>query len=231
MTNCEYFLHFLPKKKVPQQKALLPLLEWEDLEASGDHYRWEEEWRLSLDLKKLRAEMIESLSCEFIRQSRMQFLEGYLTWLNMCLQTLENIEVAPRYLFWHYAPQNASCDRQGAFQNCADLKKTYKRAYIEYGELRGDLKLPKKETSPQVIEECRAVPLEDLVGVPVVALGGRQKCLCPFHSEKTPSFVIYPDNSAFCFGCGAHLNNAIDYVIKKDGKSFLEAVEYLKGFC
>ncbi len=30
------------------------------------------------------------------------------------------------------------------------------------------------------------------------------RMLCPFHKEDTPSAVIYPDNFAHCFGCGAH---------------------------
>ena len=34
--------------------------------------------------------------------------------------------------------------------------------------------------------------------------GRTSKCLCPFHSEKTPSYVVYPDTESFyCFGCGA----------------------------
>ena len=37
--------------------------------------------------------------------------------------------------------------------------------------------------------------------------GNKYKALCPFHTEKTPSFYITPDMNAFhCFGCGAHGN-------------------------
>jgi DNA primase len=33
--------------------------------------------------------------------------------------------------------------------------------------------------------------------------GKNLKGLCPFHNEKTPSFVVYPENGSFyCFGCG-----------------------------
>lgn len=34
-------------------------------------------------------------------------------------------------------------------------------------------------------------------------LGKRYIGLCPFHEEKTPSFVLYPDKEEYhCFGCG-----------------------------
>ena len=49
--------------------------------------------------------------------------------------------------------------------------------------------------------------------------------LCPFHSEKTPSFNVN-DNDGFyhCFGCGAH-GDAISFIRNFEGKSFVEALE------
>ena len=40
--------------------------------------------------------------------------------------------------------------------------------------------------------------------VPLKRAGTSYKGNCPFHSEKTPSFVVHPDKGFFhCFGCGA----------------------------
>lgn len=51
--------------------------------------------------------------------------------------------------------------------------------------------------------------------------------LCPFHSEKTPSFNVLPDKRIFhCFGCGAG-GNAIRFVMKTEGVPFPEAVRIL----
>ncbi len=51
--------------------------------------------------------------------------------------------------------------------------------------------------------------------------------LCPFHSEKTPSFVVYPENSSFyCFGCGAG-GDAITFVRKINNLDYIEAVKLL----
>lgn len=51
--------------------------------------------------------------------------------------------------------------------------------------------------------------------------------LCPFHNEKTPSFVVYPDTQSFyCFGCGA-AGDVINFVRKYQNLGYVEAVKQL----
>jgi DNA primase len=57
--------------------------------------------------------------------------------------------------------------------------------------------------------------------------GGSYKACCPFHHEKTPSFVIQKgENHYHCFGCGAH-GDAIAFMMMHLKMSFTEAVEVL----
>lgn len=51
--------------------------------------------------------------------------------------------------------------------------------------------------------------------------------LCPFHTEKTPSFTVSPIKQFYhCFGCGRH-GSAITFLMEHSGLSFVEAVEEL----
>ena len=51
--------------------------------------------------------------------------------------------------------------------------------------------------------------------------------LCPFHSEKTPSFSVSPDKQIYhCFGCGKG-GGVINFIMEIEGLSFPEAVEFL----
>ena len=51
--------------------------------------------------------------------------------------------------------------------------------------------------------------------------------LCPFHSEKTPSFTVSPDNGLFhCFGCGAG-GDVITFIRKMENLDYPEAVQLL----
>jgi DNA primase len=75
----------------------------------------------------------------------------------------------------------------------------------------------------------QAVDIVQLVGQ-TVALKKRGRSfigLCPFHTEKTPSFHVHPDRGYFhCFGCKAS-GNAIDFVMKRDRLEFVEAMRQL----
>ena len=83
---------------------------------------------------------------------------------------------------------------------------------------------------PEFIEDLRQrVPLSEIIGrrVKLIRKGRRFSGLCPFHSEKTPSFSVVDDDGFYhCFGCGAH-GDAISFLREMDGLDFMEAVERL----
>ena len=83
-----------------------------------------------------------------------------------------------------------------------------------------------KETVDEVLMRN---DIEGLIGsyVSLKRAGSNLKGLCPFHSEKSPSFTVYPaDNSFYCFGCGVG-GNAITFVRQMEHLDYPDAVEYL----
>lgn len=57
--------------------------------------------------------------------------------------------------------------------------------------------------------------------------GSTYKGLCPFHNEKTPSFLVNPGKQIYkCFGCGMG-GNVYTFLMNYNNMSFPEAVEYL----
>ncbi|MEE8179661.1 MAG: DNA primase [bacterium] len=63
--------------------------------------------------------------------------------------------------------------------------------------------------------------------LPLKKIGSNFKALCPFHQEKTPSFIVSPQKEIFhCFGCGEG-GNVFNFLMKNEKISFIEAVERL----
>jgi len=55
----------------------------------------------------------------------------------------------------------------------------------------------------------------------------RGKALCPFHAERTPSFMVNQKKQTFhCYGCGAH-GDIISFIMKLKWFSFKDALSYL----
>ena len=63
--------------------------------------------------------------------------------------------------------------------------------------------------------------------LPLKKAGSNFRALCPFHQEKTPSFMVSPQKEIFhCFGCGEG-GNVFNFLMKHEKISFIEAVERL----
>ena len=80
------------------------------------------------------------------------------------------------------------------------------------------------------LEQLRnACPLEEIARtyVDLKRRGRTYVCNCPFHSEKTPSFTVFPDTQSFyCFGCGAG-GDVITFIQQIENLDFMDAVKLL----
>jgi DNA primase len=77
------------------------------------------------------------------------------------------------------------------------------------------------------------VDLVEVIGryVPLKRTGANFSGLCPFHSEKSPSFTVSPSKQFFhCFGCGKN-GNAIGFLMEHTGSGFVETVQDLAQQC
>ncbi len=78
-------------------------------------------------------------------------------------------------------------------------------------------------------EVVRRNDIEEVIGqyVQLRRRGRTLSGLCPFHNEKTPSFVVYPDTQSFyCFGCGA-AGDVISFVRKYNNLGYVESIKQL----
>ena len=90
------------------------------------------------------------------------------------------------------------------------------------------VRVPGITTSSGITAEIKSkLPAIDVVGetVALKRAGTVYKGLCPFHAEKTPSFIVTPERETWhCFGCGEH-GDIFTFVMRRDGLDFREALE------
>ncbi len=84
--------------------------------------------------------------------------------------------------------------------------------------------------SKEMVEEIRSRnDITELIGsyVNLKRAGSNFSGLCPYHSEKSPSFTVFPATQSFyCFGCGAG-GDAITFVMKSENLDYPGALEFL----
>ena len=80
------------------------------------------------------------------------------------------------------------------------------------------------------IEEIRRkIDIVDLISnyLTMKKSGANYKAPCPFHQEKSPSFMVSPEKQIFkCFGCGKG-GSIFDFIMEMEGMNFPESLEYL----
>ncbi len=83
-----------------------------------------------------------------------------------------------------------------------------------------------QETVNRILDAAQIV---DVVGdfVTLKKRGANHMACCPFHNEKTPSFVVSPSKGIYkCFGCGKS-GTAVGFVMEHENLSYNEALRYL----
>lgn len=89
--------------------------------------------------------------------------------------------------------------------------------------------MPNLYSEDTIQEVCEKNDIVDVISryVTLKRAGSNHKGLCPFHGEKTPSFVVSSSKQLFhCFGCGEG-GNVISFIMKQENLSFIEALQFL----
>ncbi|MBP8128524.1 MAG: DNA primase [Candidatus Hydrogenedentes bacterium] len=88
---------------------------------------------------------------------------------------------------------------------------------------------PQRYNRDHISEVLAAIDIVDVIGayLELKPAGSRFRALCPFHTEKTPSFIVSRDRQMYhCFGCGKG-GDAIAFIVEYEGLSFAEALHKL----
>ena len=106
-----------------------------------------------------------------------------------------------------------------------EIERQLKAAVWQLNKLNG--KVIEGQITDADITQAKSRPISDLFAGKLTRSGQRLTGKCPFHDEKTGSFVIYTNqNSWWCFGCSEG-GSVVDFVMKQQNLKFIDAINYL----
>ena len=106
-----------------------------------------------------------------------------------------------------------------------DKESLIKKNYFLLSSLNPQAKELKGKITDHDIAHAKTIPIENYYFGHLYKRGNTLVGVCPFHTDKGPSFTIYTNTNRFwCFGCSAG-TDVIDYIMKKNNCSFLDAVK------
>lgn len=148
------------------------------------------------------------------RQMRLRYLNERLCELNSELQEI--------YRDYQRATRDDSpyIERALIAYPIPHLEKESKTLEREVNFIVKDSRETNGKITSEMIERAKEFPIENLIEV------NRGKvALCPFHDDHNPSMSI-KNNRFYCFGC-SQKGDVIEFVMRRDGFSFREAVKFL----
>jgi len=144
-----------------------------------------------------------------------------VAWIRKYLECLKDMDAESKS-FWKKAIMvYLPAEYMSSVKQIANLKRLKKSLAMKNRGFSFNLDVAK--------EAAKAVRIEDMHSfVNLKRLRNYTIAECPFHSDKRPSFYIYPENRYHCFQCAAD-GDGIDFYQKINGLDFVSAVKALGG--
>lgn len=112
-----------------------------------------------------------------------------------------------------------------------DFRELLRQAYLPAPATQRSSVIPAAHRLGGEIAQLKGrIAIEQVIGryVQLTANGRTYTGRCPFHDDRMPSFVVYPETkSFFCFGCRAH-GDVISFLMQAEQRSFTDALEEVR---